>query len=77
MRRLLLSGLLCMVAAADVAALDGPVESAGTLNAFTGIWTHSDDDCKKRRAALSIRVTSIECRPRPINSSASASMVST
>ena len=48
MRRLLLTGLLCVVAAADVAALEGQVESPGTLKALTGIWAHSEDDCQKK-----------------------------
>ena len=48
MRRLVLVGLLCGALAGGVAALAGQVESPGTLKAFTGIWAHSDDDCKKK-----------------------------
>jgi hypothetical protein len=48
MRRVVLGGLLCGALSGSVAALEGQAESPETLKAFTGIWAHSEDDCKKK-----------------------------
>jgi hypothetical protein len=44
----MLLGLLCVASAGGVAAIEGHAESPDTLKAFTGIWAHSEDDCKKK-----------------------------
>jgi hypothetical protein len=48
MRRVVLGALLCGALSGGVAALEGQVESPDTLKAFTGIWAHSEDDCKMK-----------------------------
>jgi hypothetical protein len=48
MRRLILIGLLCGVLGGSLAATEGQSENPANLKAFTGIWAHSEDDCKKK-----------------------------
>ena len=48
MRRVVLGALLCGALSGGVAALEGQVESPDTLKALTGIWAHSEDDCKMK-----------------------------
>jgi hypothetical protein len=48
MRGFIFAGLLCGAMASDASAIEGSVESVDSLKDFTGIWAHSEDDCKKK-----------------------------
>jgi hypothetical protein len=48
MRGFLFAGVLCGSMASAAVAIEGNVESLDSLKDFTGIWGHSEDDCKKK-----------------------------
>jgi hypothetical protein len=48
MRGFIFASVLCGAMTSAAPAIEGNVESVDSLKDFTGIWAHSEDDCKKK-----------------------------